>query len=234
MITFASCTLELPVKFLDTFDKIRRRCLWEKKSEHGQSCNSLVAWKRVCCPKDKGGLRVINTKVHNQAHLLKFLDKFYNQADLQWVKLLWESYYTGTVPHAVPKCGSFWWRSMVKLIPIYRGFTKCEVRNGLNVSMWHDNWNGLVLSENYACLYSYSKVEDISVHTYYETNDLNMIFHLPLSPEALNELHSIDSLKPPQILETESTDQWSYPWGPVYSAKKSTLTVIDKSPVRSL
>ena len=38
---------------------------------------------------------------------------------------------TDTVPHAVPKCGSFWWRSMVKLMPIYRGVAKCEVRNGL-------------------------------------------------------------------------------------------------------
>lgn len=82
MVTFASRTFELPVKFIETFDKIRRRCLWTKKTEQGESCNSLIGWKGVCCPKANGGLGVIDIKVHNQSLLLKFLDKFYNHDDL--------------------------------------------------------------------------------------------------------------------------------------------------------
>lgn len=72
----------------------------DKKSVQGETCQSLVAWEQVCCPKDKGGLGVINIKIHNQGLLLIFLDKFYNRLDLPWVKLIWDAYYQDKIPHA--------------------------------------------------------------------------------------------------------------------------------------
>jgi hypothetical protein len=77
--------------------------------------------------KDKGGLGVLDMKIQNQALLLKLLEKFYNKRDIQWVHLTWSTYYQHTVPHASHKCGSFWWRSIMKLSPIFRGITSCTV-----------------------------------------------------------------------------------------------------------
>mgnify|MGYP005839104985 FL=1 len=48
---FALCTLKMPPKILELLDKIRRKCLWTKKTEQGDKCNWLAAWSMVCHPK---------------------------------------------------------------------------------------------------------------------------------------------------------------------------------------
>ena len=72
----------------------------------------------MCKPKSKGGLGVINIKIHNDALLLKFLHKFYNKLDVPWVTMLWDNQYVHQVPHAVDFVGSFWWKDILKLTPI--------------------------------------------------------------------------------------------------------------------
>jgi hypothetical protein len=75
----------------------------------------------VTKPKGRGGLGVINLRLQNEALLIKNLHKFFNRADLPWVKLLWSQYYSnGKVPGIATKCG-FWWRSIVKLLSKYKG-----------------------------------------------------------------------------------------------------------------
>jgi hypothetical protein len=82
--------------------------LEKKKTDDGEKCQSLAAWSLVCIPKKKGGLGVLNLKIQNQALLLKYLDKFYNKKDLQWVELIWSTYYQNSIPHATDSCGPFW------------------------------------------------------------------------------------------------------------------------------
>lgn len=119
LLVFAMCTLKFSPKLIEILDKITRRCLWTKKIEQGNKCNSLAAWDLVCKPKSKGGLVVINTKIHNEALLLKFLHKFYNKLDVPWANLLWDNQYVNQVPHAMDPVGSFWWKDILKLTPIY-------------------------------------------------------------------------------------------------------------------
>ena len=73
LLIYAMCTLKFSTKLLEMLDKIRRRCLWTKKSEQGEKCNSLAAWDLVCKPKKHGGLGVINIKLLNEALIFKFL-----------------------------------------------------------------------------------------------------------------------------------------------------------------
>ena len=40
--------------------------------------------------KERRGLGIIDLKTQNTALLLKYMDKFYNHADLPWVHLTWE------------------------------------------------------------------------------------------------------------------------------------------------
>ena len=117
------CTLKFSPKLIEILDKIRRRCLWTKKTEQGDKCNSLATWDMVCQPKKKGRLGVINMKIHNEALLLKFLHKFFNKNDLPWVKLIWDDHYVDKIPHDVDPVGSFWWKDILKLTPIYQGIS---------------------------------------------------------------------------------------------------------------
>ena len=41
LIIFALCTLKLPAGIIELIDKIRRKCLWTKKTDQGDKCNSL-------------------------------------------------------------------------------------------------------------------------------------------------------------------------------------------------
>jgi hypothetical protein len=106
---YTMSTKEINPKTLEQIERIRRRCLWKRKTENGDKCFSFASWEMVCKPKNKGGLGVLNMKLQNQALLLKYFDKFHNKKDLQWVVLIWSSYYQNSVPHASDSCGSFWW-----------------------------------------------------------------------------------------------------------------------------
>lgn len=50
-------------------------------------------------PKDKGGLKVKNLYLQNDALLLKHLDKFCNKVYIPWVHLVCNSYYQQKVLH---------------------------------------------------------------------------------------------------------------------------------------
>jgi hypothetical protein len=102
-----------------------------KKGENGEKkINPLASWDMVCQPKKKGGLGILNLKIQNHGLLLKYLHKFYNREDTPWVDLIWSTYYTEKVPHAVPLCGSFWWKDICILMPIYRGIASILVNDG--------------------------------------------------------------------------------------------------------
>jgi hypothetical protein len=71
----------------------------------------------VCKPKDNGGLGIVNFHKKNEALLLKNLDEFYNKRETPLVQLIWNSYYTDSVPHTARPCGSFWWRDIMHFAP---------------------------------------------------------------------------------------------------------------------
>lgn len=76
--TFSMCSIQLNPKILEHVEKIRRHCLWNKRTE-GEKGHALAAWDMVCVPKKKGGLGILNLKLQNQGLFLKYLHKFYNK-----------------------------------------------------------------------------------------------------------------------------------------------------------
>jgi hypothetical protein len=161
--TFPMCSLHIPPKILEHIDKIWRHCSWVKKKDDGEeSYPSLAAWDMVCRPTNKGGLGILNLKIQNKGLLLKYLHKFYNKTDTPWVQLLWNSY-TWKIPHAMGPCGSFWWRDVFKLVPIFRGISVCNVGDGSCILFWKDLWNGNILTDHYPRAFSDSSNEDVSV-----------------------------------------------------------------------
>lgn len=188
---FPLCTIKFPPKLVDHLDKIRRRCLWRKKTERGETCNSLALWDLVCRPKNHGGLGVLDVKVRNLALLLKFLHSFYKKKDVPWANLIWSMYYVDKVPHATDPCGSFWWRDVMQLSDTYGGIMKVEVGDGSTALFWKDQWHDKTLDESHPRAFSFTKLEDVSVLEFLGINDLQIGFHLPLSSEARLEVQHI-------------------------------------------
>jgi hypothetical protein len=62
----------------------------------------------------------------------------YSFADLPWINLVRSQYYAnGRLPGNLRK-GSFWWRSILKLLDTYKGIAKAEFGNGDTILLWHD------------------------------------------------------------------------------------------------
>jgi hypothetical protein len=118
--TYYMCSLKLPLIVIEIIDKHRKNCLWRGQDFNRKGYN-LAAWDLVRKPKDKGGLGVINLSIQNDALLLKQLDKFYHKENIQWVALIWQKYYSNTVPHLAREKGSFWWKDIFRLHTQYRG-----------------------------------------------------------------------------------------------------------------
>lgn len=137
--TYYICTLSLPKYIILSIDRVRRHCLW-RGSDINSSKKSLVLWDRVCQPKSKGGLGVIDLRLQNNALLIKNLHKFYNRHPIPWVTLR-SSYYVDKVPHALYLKGSFWWRDVLQFVDIFRGLSQCTVGDGKTCLFWVDLWN---------------------------------------------------------------------------------------------
>ena len=130
--TYAMCTIKLPVGVIENIDRMRKQCLWRGNDPNKKEGN-LAAWPMVQKPKHKGGLGVINLRLQNDALLLKQLHKFYNHHNIPWVHLIWAKYYTNKVPHGSRKVGSFWWKDILRLNPIYRNIATCALGDGSTI-----------------------------------------------------------------------------------------------------
>lgn len=125
LLIFYMCLLKLPSGVLEQIDKCRQNCFW-RSSETDYRGKSLVAWKKVCKPKKQGVLGILQLSAHNSTLLLKNLHKFYNHANIPWVKLVCEDYYWDSHPPDNFREGSFWWKDHLKLMNLYKGLASCK------------------------------------------------------------------------------------------------------------
>src|SRR4051794_26456154 len=114
-----------------------RHYLWRRKTEDVQCRGaSLVAWQKVCKPKNQGGLGVLDLEIQNKCLLLKNVHKLFNREDMPWVNLILNTYYANGVVPGQHFEGSFWWKSNLKLVDIYKGMAKYCLGDGKSVMFW--------------------------------------------------------------------------------------------------
>lgn len=214
--SFFMCSLKIQKSVLEICNRAQRHCLWAKE-EDSASSNALAAWSRVCRPKSRGGLGVLNLEFQNKALLLKQLHNFFVKDNTPWVKLVW-SLYSDDAPHAQSKRGSFWWKDIFSLIGEYRSISRCKPGDGTSVLFWKDFWHGNdTLSASFPRLYSYASNSDISVAQFANT-DLCSSFALPLSVEALQEYQQVCTIMSDTHLVAGAVDKRSIVWGSKYSS----------------
>lgn len=185
-------TLALPKGIIEQLNKYLRHCFLEE-IWYGREGPALISWNKVCMPKDKGGLGVLDLHLHNNCFLMKHLHKFFNSQDLPWVQLVWELYFEGK---SLSNCrvGSFWWRDITKLIPTYKENSKCSARSGQTIMFWHGNWNTTPLRIAMPELFSFVLQQDISLKDFMDYEDISGLFHTPLSARAFHQFTQLQVL----------------------------------------
>lgn len=200
-------------------DRARKQCLL-RGSDVQKKGGNLVAWETVMKPKEKGGLSVINLRLQNDALLLKQLVKFYNNANIPWVQLIWYRYYTNKVPHTAREVGSFWWKDVLRLHVIFRNIARCEIGDGATVCFWDDSWDMSVFSQEYPRLASFALNADASVKEIMQAENLDDIFFLPLSQQAYAEFVDLQNRLQNLPYDDTATDRWSPVWGNRYTSQR--------------
>jgi hypothetical protein len=145
----------------------------------------------VARPKSEGGLRVINLRLQNEALLMKIWNKFFNKADLPWVHLIWEKYYQNNKLPGEKMKGSFWWRSILRLLPTYKGIAQVSFGSGDTILFWNDIWNGRVLKFTYPELFSFATKENVTLKEVLASVSFQSNFQLPLSEEAFHQFRDL-------------------------------------------
>lgn len=178
------CSLQLPVIVIKAIDTARKNCLW-RGNNPGSTRKSLASWEKVCTPKEKGGLGVVNLRIQNVAMLMKHLVKVYSGTDLPWVNLVTNSYLSTKVPHLVSK-RSFWRKGIIALADVFRGIAKCIIKTGTTALFWSDISNEHFKSQQYQHLYAEALYTNDSVKTMC-ARPMEDSFLLPLSDQVYSE-----------------------------------------------
>jgi hypothetical protein len=66
------------------------------------------------------------------------------------------------LPHPNTK-GSFWWHDILKLLDSFKGMAVVSLKDGGSCLLWHDLWEGMVLSQAFRELFSFARNNYISV-----------------------------------------------------------------------
>jgi len=219
--TFYMCCLQLPPTVINQIDRYQKHCLWSG-GDINRKGSCLAAWDIACRTKEEGGLGIVNMKSQNVALLIKYMDKFYNHADIPWVSLTWSKLYSNnsTHPHARSPIGSFWWKDIMKLMDKFLLMAKCNTSKDNSVLFWHDNWLQDTVKSSFPQLYSFTKKPKCSLWFFVDQN-LDRLFHLPLSIQASNQLTDLQAVLQEGVWDPEEDDYWVYSWGSnTYNSRK--------------
>ena len=146
------------------FDSIRAKFFWEGAGPHRKY--HMVNWPDVCRPKECGGLGILNSKLMNEALMIKWIWKIY-QLDTIWASIIKAKYSAnGDIFTNTDRGGSQFWKSLHKVKHLFKAGEKHKVRNGVRTRFWLDWWHGDgPLCHRFPYLFSICDNQAISVAT---------------------------------------------------------------------
>ncbi|CAN1138871.1 Putative ribonuclease H protein At1g65750 [Linum perenne] len=89
-------TAIIPIATCEAIDKRIRDFVWGSTDEASKV--HLVAWDRICLPKEAGGLGLKSARFLNRAYMMKLAFTLFQEPDKLWVKIL-QSKYLREVPN---------------------------------------------------------------------------------------------------------------------------------------
>jgi hypothetical protein len=126
-----------------------------------------------------------------------------------------------SAPHGTRELGSFWWKDILRLYPIYQSITTCKLGDGTSVLFWKDSWGPSVLSHAFHALFGSTTDPKLTVGEVIHAPDLVTVFNLPLSPAASQELALLQNYLSTITYDESECDSRLFQWGNFrYSSQK--------------
>lgn len=152
----------------------------------------------------------MNLQQHNMCLLMKHLHKFLNRHKLPWVDLIWSTYYSDR-PLTDRPVGSFWWKSILKLLPQFKQHVRPMIGDGKTIQLWHDLWRDNALSAELPELFSFTLKQTVTIHEMSVAANPIEFFHTPLSAQAFMQFQNLTQTLQSITLQ-EVQDKWKYNW----------------------
>lgn len=161
-LVYFMSSLQLPPSVIQQMDKRRRAFLWSgEKTGTTSPASCLVAWIRVCYPKDLGGLGIKDLGTQNICLLLKLLHKLHcpqSSAWAQWVRG------RASVATLTGDIHGEHWQALRSLLPLYQAITTVSLGDGRACSFWSDVWHGdKALADVFPALFSHCTAKNATV-----------------------------------------------------------------------
>eukprot|EP00253_Pinus_taeda_P035656 PITA_35656 len=135
--------LPAPKGVLDQIRCIQRAFLWSGANEKKKW--SLVAWKKLCRPKNRGGLNLVDPHTTNRICGAKIWWKWISNTNLPWANH-WKEKYRPTssnlelIRFQDNPSGSPIWNHAQANRSIIQDYCFWEIRNGTQALFWEDAW----------------------------------------------------------------------------------------------
>ncbi|XP_013674098.1 uncharacterized protein LOC106378528 [Brassica napus] len=149
-VLLKSIAMALPVYAMSCFRLTKHHCQkimsamasfwWDEDGEKRKI--HWIAWKKICVPKDKGGLGFRDIEDFNQALLAKQAWKLYNEPNSLLARVYKGRYYASST---ILECGkgyrpSYAWRSIIFGRELLRKGLIRSIGDGRDTHVWTDKW----------------------------------------------------------------------------------------------
>ncbi|KAJ4775464.1 RNA-directed DNA polymerase (reverse transcriptase)-related family protein [Rhynchospora pubera] len=148
-----------PKKTINDLTSVARKFFWGKIGR--KKYLSLISWKKLQIPLDKGGLGIKDLELFNQALMLKWVWLLVDNRKSVWKEIIKDKYYTnkgfwGTIN---VRGSSLFWKNIQQLKHHFKDHIYWKIGNGETVNLrgepWFYNWQkGLNLTRKRNCTLS--------------------------------------------------------------------------------
>ncbi|RLN34680.1 putative retroelement [Panicum miliaceum] len=189
-----SCLSSLPMYIMGFYwltgathskmDSIRANFFWkgvEKSHKY-----HMAKWEMVSCPKDQGGLGIINTRLMNDCLLVKWIWKIMKGSEGVWFKLLQAKYMRNGKSFftSSSRGSSQFWQGLHKVKHLFKWGALFKVKDGEKVSLWEDSWvNDSPLKHQFPSLYAFCEDPLATIADCWQDGEWDVNFRRTFSEE---------------------------------------------------
>ncbi|XP_056697525.1 uncharacterized mitochondrial protein AtMg00310-like [Spinacia oleracea] len=210
----------LPQKTCLQLDGVHRQFFWNQ-SKLGYAL-PLIAWKKVCQPKDQGGLGLRRSYPLNKAFIAKLGWKILTDENNLWAKIMRKKYLQNNNFFSVKKKtrDSPIWSSILNQREILRKGIRWKLGNGNTINFWKDNWIGQYALSDLSGISSNHIMEDYTVSFFIDETknwDIGKLSSV-LPPETVQKIRGI----PIPVNDLQDIPIWGCTNSGEFSVKSAT------------
>lgn len=138
---YAMQTAAIPSSICEDAERVCRNFIWGSSNEH-RKCY-LVAWEKICQPKEAGGLGFRSLKVLNQAYMLKLAWQITTETDKLWVRIVKSKYNCGNLllPNISQRSSSTnVWKAISRVWNTVKSNLDWVIKDDQQNRFWRDSW----------------------------------------------------------------------------------------------